>query len=294
MAEPLSFVASVVAVSQIAWIVALKGHRYLKAVKNCSEDVRRLIVETDVLCGILTRLAILVRGTRSILDNNIDKAAEIDSSSETDDDDEAGASDALLGAPDFIHEWRKTLEEIQGILHRFGQSSAESAQSSQSTGRRSRYSLSMLRNLEPKDLKWPLSKSETLQLIQTLERHKSTCLMALAGNGLHGIHSVLEQTKFSNKHLAELRAKQETILEFQLNQTESKWVHCIFDFHTSDTTSHCSLKRQDVIERYMGIIVSCSRGSRYGKLTSEKADRDLREGFGLAFACKPNLEASGL
>lgn len=229
MAEPLSFAASVVAISQIAGIVALKGHRYLKAVKDCSEDVRRLIVETDILCGILTRLAVLVRGTRSKLDINIQDAAETNSSSEPDDD-EAEASTLFLGAPGFIHECRKTLEEIQGILHRFGQSSTRSAQSSLSAGKRSGYSLSALRNLESKDLKRPLSKSETLQLIQTLERHKSTCAMALAGDGIHGIYSVLEQTKFSNKHLAELRAKQEKILEFQLNEVESKWVDRTFDF----------------------------------------------------------------
>ena len=227
MAEPLSFAASIVAISQLAGIVALKGHRYLKAVKDCSEDVRRLIVETDVLCGILTRLVVLLRGTTSKLDNNVKEAAEIDSSSETDDDEDE-ASDPLLGAPDFIHECRKTLEEIQGILHRFGQSSAQSTQSSQSTGKRSRYSLSALRSLQSKDLKWPLSKSETLQLVQRLERHKSTCAMALAGDGLHGIHSVLEQTKISNKHLADLRAKQERVLELQLNEVESKWATLTF------------------------------------------------------------------
>ena len=221
MAEPLSFAASILAISQLAGAVALKGHRYLKAVKHCSDDVRRLVVETDVLCGILTRLAVLLRGGTSKLDNNVKEAAEIDSSSETDDD-EAKASDPLLGAPDFIHECRKSLEEIQGILHRFGQSNPQSSQFSQSTGRRSRYSLSALRNLEPKDLKWPLSKSETLQLIQRLERHKSTCAMALAGDGLHGIYSVLEQTKLSNKYLADLRAKQERVLELQLDEVESK------------------------------------------------------------------------
>ena len=289
MAEPLSFAASIVAISQLAGVVARKGHRYLKAARDCSEDVRRLIVETDVLCGILNRLAVLLQGRTSKLDGSIQEAAEFGSSSETDDD-EAETSDHLLGAPDFIHECRKTLEEIQGILHRFGESSTQSTQSSQSTGRRSRYSLSALRNLKSKDLKWPLSKSETLQLIQTLERHKTTCTMALAGDGIHGIHGVLEQTKLSNKYLAELRAKQETILEFQLNEVESKWVNCTFDFYPSDIASHCSLARQYIIVPCTGIIVMCSHGFSNGDVTSEELTENLETALAWLSPVNPTLK----
>ena len=74
--------------------------------------------------------------------------------------------------------------------------------------------------MEAKDLKWPLRKSETMQLIEALERHKNTCTLALAGNGLAGIHMVLEQTKFTNKILANLMAKQEKL--FELNITHEQ------------------------------------------------------------------------
>lgn len=70
------------------------------------------------------------------------------------------------------------------------------------------------------DLKWPLRKSETMLLIESLERHKNTCTLALAENGLTGIHTVLEQTKFSNKCLANLAAKQEKLLELHISREQ--------------------------------------------------------------------------
>ncbi len=61
MAEPLSFLASVVAVASLAGTVATKGYQYLKAVKDCPNEVRSLIVEINILCGILGRLVVLLQ-----------------------------------------------------------------------------------------------------------------------------------------------------------------------------------------------------------------------------------------
>lgn len=74
--------------------------------------------------------------------------------------------------------------------------------------------------MEAKDLKWPLRKSETMQLIEALERHKSTCTLALTEHGLAGIHTVLEKTKFSNKCLADLKAKQEKLFELSITREQ--------------------------------------------------------------------------
>lgn len=74
--------------------------------------------------------------------------------------------------------------------------------------------------MEAKDLKWPLRKSETMQLIEALERHKSTCTLALAEHGLAGIHTVLEQTRVSNKYLADLKAKQEKLFELGITHEQ--------------------------------------------------------------------------
>ena len=65
MAEPLSFVASVVAVTTLAETVVTKGYSYLKAVKHCSNEVRSLMAETNALCGILRRLKMLLGNDKS-------------------------------------------------------------------------------------------------------------------------------------------------------------------------------------------------------------------------------------
>jgi len=57
MLDGLSFVASIAGLVSLAILCVTKGYRYLKSVKNCEEDVRSLIVEADVLCGVLSRLA---------------------------------------------------------------------------------------------------------------------------------------------------------------------------------------------------------------------------------------------
>ena len=64
MTEPLQFVAAIVGLATVAETVVTKGYRYLRAVKNCPEEVRTLMAEVNVLCGILNRLAILLGGTR--------------------------------------------------------------------------------------------------------------------------------------------------------------------------------------------------------------------------------------
>ena len=224
MAEPLSFVASVSAVASLAGNVVTKGYQYLRAVKNCSDDVRSLMAEVNVLCGILERLVVLLQGSRSGL-NGASTIEVHDSEEDTENnvsmesEDEAQVPNQALQPPDFIYECQKTLFEIQNILNKFGRAKS---QASESANKATRFSLSRLQRLEPKDLKWPLTKSKTLQLIEALERHKSTCTMALAKDGLVGVHAVLEQTKLSNRHLADLKAKQQKMLELCITQEEGK------------------------------------------------------------------------
>lgn len=64
MAEPLSFVASVVAVATLAETVVTKGYQYLKVVKESPQEVRSLMAEVNVLCGVLERLGKLVRESK--------------------------------------------------------------------------------------------------------------------------------------------------------------------------------------------------------------------------------------
>ena len=229
MADPLSFVASVIAVASLAGTVGTKGFQYLKAVKNCSDEVRSLIVEVNVLSGILDRLLVLLPsngsdsrtlptpGNRSSVDPDADyeKEMELLNTSESEDEDEV--LHQALEPPNFIHECQKILSDIENILNSFERVRTES----DSNSNKSRFSLSRLRRLDAKDLKWPLSRSRTLQLIETLERHKSICVIALGKDSLATVHAVLEQTKISNRHLTELKAKQEKMLEICTTQQES-------------------------------------------------------------------------
>lgn len=122
-----------------------------------------------------------------------------------------------LHPPCFIIECRKTLSKIESVLERFLR---DDHQSLQANGSSSKSKVSRFRRLESKDLKWPLRKSETMQIIEALERHKATCTIALAENSLTGIHMALEQTKLSNKCLENLKKNQEKLLEIILTQEQ--------------------------------------------------------------------------
>lgn len=64
MAEPLSLVASVIAVATLAETVVTKGYQYLKVVMDCPQDVRSLMAEVNVLCGVLDRLGKLLQASK--------------------------------------------------------------------------------------------------------------------------------------------------------------------------------------------------------------------------------------
>ncbi|KAL8835310.1 MAG: hypothetical protein Q9170_003365 [Blastenia crenularia] len=260
MAEPLSFVASVIAVATLAGNVVSKGYRYLKAAKDCSKDVRNLIVEVNILCGILDRLVILLQGRNSgssatrvaacsvgsTREENIKDDTVIDGTSDSEDEsldteDEANVPSETLETPNFIHECQRTLEKIQGILNKFGGPTAGAKDTSPKT---SRLTLSSLRRLDAKDLKWPLSKSKTLKLIQTLERHKTTCTIALAEGGLVGIHKVLMEAESSNRRLADIQAKQKEMLELQLTEAEAPERVLTLLSPVSPTIKHQAFKRE--------------------------------------------------
>ena len=75
MADPLSFVVSIVALVQSTDSIATKGYRYLKVVKNARDDVRSLIAEVDVLSGVLSRLQHVVeQGEREALEDLCDQS----------------------------------------------------------------------------------------------------------------------------------------------------------------------------------------------------------------------------
>jgi hypothetical protein len=54
--DPFSFATGVAGLISLADLVATKGYRYLKAVKDCDEEVKQLMVELDFFGGVLRRL----------------------------------------------------------------------------------------------------------------------------------------------------------------------------------------------------------------------------------------------
>ena len=101
------------------------------------------------------------------------------------------------------------LSEIEAILDQFLGTSAKSALS------------------KATNLKWPLQKSKTLALIDKLERMKTTCALALAESSISSIYSVLEQTKLSNQCLADIKAKQEKVLELTITSDQGMCIHSL-------------------------------------------------------------------
>ena len=229
MADPLSFVASIIAVTSLAGNVTAKGYQYLKAVKNCPEEAKRLMVEVNILCGILGRLVVLLQSTEtnskgkptkekgSHVDLEAIDSEDTESIESSESDSESKITNQALEPPDFIYECQKVLDEIENILNSFGPIDNPS---SNSNGKGPRLQVSKGRRLDAKDLKWPLAKSKTSQLIATLERHKTTCIIALGKHSLTAVHVVLEQTKISNRHLIELKTKQEKLLEISVTREE--------------------------------------------------------------------------
>jgi hypothetical protein len=56
MVDPFSFATGVAGLISLADLVATKGYRYVKAVKDCDEEVKQLMVELDLFGGVLRRL----------------------------------------------------------------------------------------------------------------------------------------------------------------------------------------------------------------------------------------------
>lgn len=80
MAE-LAVASALCGIVSLAEVVVTKGYKYVKAVKNCREDVKQLFVEVNIFCGVLNRLSVLVS-------EELEETDEDDDSDDDDDNDE--------------------------------------------------------------------------------------------------------------------------------------------------------------------------------------------------------------
>jgi hypothetical protein len=66
MLDPFSLATGVAGLISLADVVATKGYRYVKAVKDCDEEVKQLMVELDLFGGVLRRLEKIVKEEEEI------------------------------------------------------------------------------------------------------------------------------------------------------------------------------------------------------------------------------------
>jgi hypothetical protein len=66
MLDPFSLATGIAGLISLADLVATKGYRYVKAVKDCDEEVKQLMVELDLFGGVLRRLEKIVKEEEDI------------------------------------------------------------------------------------------------------------------------------------------------------------------------------------------------------------------------------------
>ncbi|MCJ1388912.1 hypothetical protein MMC18_001763 [Xylographa bjoerkii] len=203
--------------------VVEKGYKYLKAVKDCEDDVRKLMLETNILCGIIDRLAKLAEDNEDSEDNEGYHTSNGSSPSYL----PIPLADKIFiaGKSEYVIACQKSLNEIHDILKRFEtkawkhNAAADTDVFAEGQPRKKR---NIMVVLSPVDLKWPLSKSRTLELIQVLERHKSTCILALSMNEISSMRNVLDQMSVIKDHILEMRAEHKTILQLSMTKEQTK------------------------------------------------------------------------
>lgn len=103
--DPLSLTASIIAVATLAKGVVTKLYKYVKAVKDCKDEVQKLKVEVGVLSGVLERLARL--------------AEEEEENEQYTDDENSESFQTTTDLTGFIPACQSTLKEIELVLISF-------------------------------------------------------------------------------------------------------------------------------------------------------------------------------
>jgi cellobiose-specific phosphotransferase system component IIA len=72
------------------------------------------------------------------------------------------------------------------------------------------------------DLKWPLSKSSTMALIESLGRHKTSCILALCSEQTSKMHSILSNVNSTSEKLDDIQKGQDELLKAQITGEHGK------------------------------------------------------------------------
>lgn len=144
MADPLSISASVAGLITIADIVIRNGRKYIKAVKTADKTVVSLMKEINLLSGTLHSLQNVVEGLE--------------------DEAESFRVTTKVHHVEYCHQ---TLRKINLLLEKFELSKTKGVLHSAA-----------------QRLRWPLSGSETKELMAEVERHRKTLGLALQADGM--------------------------------------------------------------------------------------------------------------
>ncbi|KAF7510128.1 hypothetical protein GJ744_007027 [Endocarpon pusillum] len=151
MADPLSISASVAGLITIADIVIRNGRKYIKAVKNADKTVISLMREVNLLSGTLHSLQNVVEGLQDEAD-----------------------SFRITTKVHHIAYCHQTLRKINLLLENFELSETRGVLHSAA-----------------KRLRWPLSVSETKELMAEVERHRTTLSLALQADEMSALLTLL-------------------------------------------------------------------------------------------------------
>jgi hypothetical protein len=223
--DPISVVgaaASIIGIAQLAESIVSKGYKYLKAVKNCEEEVHKLMVEINVLSGLLKYVA--------PDDEDEEEEDSVSKFYHQWTDHPSSLFNFVLDlespTPNYIYECQKTLNEVKLILEGFERKAnpAPSTPSStvKSVVKRKGKVPSNFSRLSMNDLKWPLSKSSTLALIESLQRHKTSCILGLCSEQTSNMHSILSNVNGTSEKLDEIQKGQGELLKAQITEEHGK------------------------------------------------------------------------
>ncbi|KAI3394860.1 hypothetical protein diail_2147 [Diaporthe ilicicola] len=188
MADPLSLAASLAGLVSLADSVFRHVYRYVRGVSAAKEEISNIAQELQSLTGVLRSIQALAEGLEED-GNTYDPAIRVH----------------------HVYHCEQTLNKIHDRMKRAVQKVEKS---------RSRDGIMQ-------QLKWPFSKSETLEVLEELERHKSTMNLGIGTDSMHKMQMLLSKQKETDVVVSETRqvvhelrteilvdAKKRRVLEF--------------------------------------------------------------------------------
>ncbi|KAL9619767.1 MAG: hypothetical protein Q9160_005603 [Pyrenula sp. 1 TL-2023] len=239
MVDPFSFASGVAGLVGLVDLVATKGYKYIQAVKNCDEEVKRLIVELDLFSGVIRRLAKLAEDEEKRNGSNAEAALETS----------------------YVYECQAILRQIHKILaaferrpppkptrgrHLLRKRSDKSDENDKT--RRDPADCAEHESAQSKfeDLKWPPSRGKTVELREQLERQKTACISTQT------INEILKGQELTNDHLAEIKTEQRKLVEMKMAEELGESAKQILDWFSSVDPSKYHQAARNVHQRGTG------------------------------------------